>query len=55
MKQRRAPDADDYETWDMQAIFTGKGHADGSPWVAVECLKAPQLPNLRDGYLGLDL
>ncbi len=36
-------------------MFTGKGGADGSPWIAVECLKAPQLPNLHDGYLGLDL
>ncbi len=55
MKQRRKPDADDFETWDMEAMFTGKGHVDGSPWIMVECLKAPQLPNLYDGFLGLDL
>ena len=47
MKQRRAPDADEYETWDMQAMFTGKGHADGSPWIAVECLKAQAVSHLR--------
>ncbi len=38
----------------MEAMFTGKGHGDGSPWVMVDCLKAPQLPNLYGGYLGLD-
>ena len=39
----------------MEAMFTAKGGADGSPWIAIECLKAPQLPNLHGGYLGLDL
>ena len=54
MKHRRKYDPDDSETWDMEAMFAGKGHADGSPWIAIECLEGPQLPNLFGGYLGLD-
>ena len=54
MKQRRKYDPDDSETWDMEAMFTAKGGADGSPWIAIECITGPQLPNLHGGYLGLD-
>ena len=46
---------DTSETWDMEVMFTGKSHVDGSPWIMPECLNAPVLPNLYDGFLGLDL
>ncbi|MCH7928911.1 MAG: hypothetical protein IIA01_00200 [Proteobacteria bacterium] len=54
MKRARKYDPDEFETWDMEVMFAGKGHAGGSPWIAVECLAAPQLPNLYGGILGLD-
>ena len=28
------PDAD--ETWDMEVMFAGKSHVDGSPWIMPE-------------------
>ena len=31
MKRDGERDPDDFETWDMEAMFAGKGHADGSP------------------------
>ena len=55
MGRPRKRNLDDFETWDMEVTFTCKGHVDGSPWIMPECLKAPQLPNLNDGFLGLDL
>ena len=55
MGRPRKRDLNDSETWDMEVTFTGKGHVDGSPWIMPECLKAPQLPNLYDGFLGFDL
>ena len=41
MVRPKMRDLNDSETWDMEVTFTGKGHVDGSPWIALECLKAP--------------
>ena len=43
VKQRRKYDPDT-ETWDMEAMFTGKGGADGSPWVMVDRRRCRMIP-----------
>ena len=55
MGRPRKRDLDDSETWNMEIVCAGRGHVDGSPWIALECLRAPVLPNLHGGFLGLDL
>lgn len=35
--------------------FTVKEFEDGTPWVALELHKAPELPILERGFLGFDL
>jgi hypothetical protein len=35
--------------------FTVKEYGDGTPWIMFELRRAPDLPVLGDGFLGLDL
>lgn len=35
--------------------FTVKEYVSGTPWIMFELLHGPNLPMLKDGFLGLDL
>lgn len=35
--------------------FTVKEYAGGTPWIMLELQREPDLPVLKDGFLGLDL
>ena len=47
---------DQFETWDMEVMFSGKTHVSGGTWVLIEQERAPNLPMMPDdAFIGLDM
>ncbi len=52
---KKTPEIDDWETWDMSPHFSDTIYVDGQFAIAIHVNRGENLPNVGDGFLGLDL